>query len=368
MLFVLRYLLARTIFHPLEGITFGDWRSLLRREGSRIAPTCWPRAIWLTGMSLLNTMAARGAERRFGAAIEATPVVAPVFILGHYRSGTTHLHDLLALDPAYASPTRFQAYNPSTFLATESWLAPIVEPFMLPRRVQEDEIALMILSQLSPYMEWVFPRDRDRFRQTLTFRDADPDDVARWSSAIVRFLRSVTLRAGRPLILKSPPHTARVRLLLSLFPDARFVHIRRDPYAVFLSTVGLLKAIRPIFGLQKWPASIDEDAILATYTEMSDAYFDDRALIPPGQLVEIAYEELEVDPVGQVRAIYEGLGLGDFGAIRPALEAYLATIAGYRKNRHPELDDATRAKIDRACARSFDTWGYPRETPRLAQT
>jgi omega-hydroxy-beta-dihydromenaquinone-9 sulfotransferase len=360
MSFLLRLLLAQTLVHQFEGITFGDWLRVLRRERFRVDPPCWPRAAWITGMSLWNAVAARAVARRFGAAIAATRVEAPVFILGHYRSGTTHLHELMSLDPRFASPNRYQTFNPRTFLGTERWLAPLVEPFMLPRRVQEDEVAYMIQTGLSPYMDWCFPRSRTGYARTLTFRDADPEEVAAWSSALVDFLKAVTLRTGRPLILKSPPHTARVRLILGLFPDARFVHIRRDPYAVFVSTIGLLKAVRPVFRLQRGPREIDEDAVLRTYAEMYDAYFADRDQIPPGQLVEIAYEDLERDPVGQVRSIYDGLALGEFEAFRPALEAYLASIAGYRKNRHPALDEATRRKVAEACSLSFDAWGYPR--------
>jgi hypothetical protein len=213
---------------------------------------------------------------------------------------------------------------------------------------------------MSPYMDWCFPRSRQAYDRYLSFRDADPAEVAAWSGALVDFLKAVTLRLGRPLILKSPPHTARVRLLLRLFPDARFVHIRRDPYAVFVSTVGLLKAVRPVFRLQRGARRVDVEAVLRTYTEMYDAYFSDRALVPPGQLVEVAFEDLERDPVGQVRAVYDGLSLGGFEAFRPALESYLASIAGYRKNRHPGLDDATRERVAAAWSRSFELWGYPR--------
>src|SRR5687768_18104609 len=44
-------------------------------------------------------------------------------------------------------------------------------------------------------------------------------------------------------ILKSPPHTCRVPTLLRLFPDARFVHIVRDPYAVYPSTLHLWRIL-----------------------------------------------------------------------------------------------------------------------------
>ena len=105
---------------------------------------------------------------------------------------------------------------------------------------------------------------------------------------------------------------------------------------------------------------MDEDAVLRTYKSMYDAYFDDRDLIPPGRLVEVAYEDLDRDPLGQIRLIYEGLSLPDFEDARPAMEAYLATVSDYQKARHPKLDDATRAKVAQACARSFDAWGYAR--------
>lgn len=359
MVFLFRLFLAQTLVHTLEGITFGDWIRLLRHEHYRISPLRWPRALWLTGMSLWNSFAAQRVEQRFGTAIDATRVEAPVFILGHYRSGTTFLHELLAVDPRFASPNRFQTFNPRTFLGTESWLAPLVEPFMLPRRVQEDEVAYMVLTQLSPYMDWVFPRSRTGYGHTLTFRDAEPTDVSAWSAALVRFLKALTLKWKRPLILKSPTHTARVKLILKSFPDARFVHIQRDPYAVYVSTIGLLKAVQPVFRLQSGPKEIDTDAVLRTYATMYDAYFSDRESIPPGQLVEVRYEDLEREPVRQLGGIYEGLGLGEFEPVRPAVESYLASIAGYQKNRHRPLDEATRERVSAAWSRCFEAWGYP---------
>jgi hypothetical protein len=360
MINLLRLWLAQTLVHPLEGMTYDDWLHLLRQERFRISPLRWPRALWITAFSLRNSIAARGVERRFGSEIDATEVKAPIFILGHYRSGTTFLHELLATDPRFASPNRYQAYNPRTFLRTERWSGRLVEPFMLPRRVQEDEIACLNLTGLSPYMDWCFPRSPRGYSRYLTFADAEPAELAAWSSTFLRFLKSLSIKYRKPLILKSPPHTARIGQILDLFPDARFVHIRRDPYAVYVSTIGLLKAIRPVFRLQGGPREIDTDAVLKTYATMYDAYFADRDRVPPGQLVEIAYEDLEQDPIGQLRAIYDSLAMGDFEEIRPAMETYLASVAGYQKNRHRRLDDATRTRVATACARSFDAWGYPR--------
>lgn len=360
MLHLLRLLLAQNVVHMFEGITFREWKDVLRHERDRIDPVCWPRALWITAMSLRTSAAARAVEREYGAAIEATKVVAPIFVLGHYRSGTTHLHEMLALDERFAVPTRFQTFNPRTFLGASRRYKGFIEAFMLPRRVQEDEVAYMILSRLSPYMDWCFPRSPTGYRRTLTFRDAAPGEVAAWSAAITLFTKSLTLATGRPLILKSPPHTARMRLLLDIFPDARFVHIRRNPYAVFVSTMTLLRHLRPVFRLQRGPREVDVEGVLQTYVDMYDAYFEDRDAVPPGQLVEIAYEDLDRDPVGQVRAVYEGLALGDFEPFRPTLERYLGSIADYQKNRHRPLDDALKSRIADAWSRCFEAWGYPR--------
>lgn len=360
MIYLLRLFLARNLFHMFEGITFGEWLVTLKAERFRVSPICWPRAAWITAMSLRNSALVGAVEKKYGAAIDATRVEAPVFILGHYRSGTTHLHELMSLDQRFAVPGRFQAFNPRTFVGTERWLKPLAEPLKLPRRVQEDEVAYLVLSRLSPYADWVFPRSERGYGRFLTFRDASPEERAAWGAAITRFLKAVTLKTGRPLILKSPPHTARAKLLLDLFPDARFVHIRRDPYAVYASTMPMLYRARKVFRLQTSSRTIDDGPVLRGYAEMYDAYFADREVIPPGQLVEIAYEDLERDPAGQVRAVYEGLSLGDFEPFRPVLENYLTSIADYRKNRHRPLEDATRTRVAEAWGRCFDVWGYPR--------
>ena len=360
MLFLIRLLLARTLFHPLEGLTSPLWRRVRRDQRGGIAPRYWPKAALLTAQAAWQShFAARVATTR-GAEIAATAVRAPVFILGHYRSGTTHLHELMALDPAFASPTRFQAYHPASFLATEGRFARLNDLFMLPRRVQEDEIALMNLTGLSPYMDWCFPEGAVDYSRYLTFRRADPAEVEAWQRALRWYLQALTVRHGRPILLKSPPHTARIRLILEVFPDARFVHIRRNPHDVFVSTLRLLRDLDPVFRLRVRRRPIDEEGVLRTYEEMYAAFHEDRALVPSGQLVEIAYEDLETAPLDQLRAIYAGLGLGDFARVEPAMAAYLASIAGYQKNRHRPPDPDTRRRVAERWGSMFDRWGYER--------
>ena len=171
----LKDFIARHVFHPLQGMTLGDWWSLLRRHRFAIDPPHWPRALVQTAVSASNSVGARIERMRFGRRIEAARVQAPLFILGHYRSGTTHLHNLLALDPQFAAPTFFQVLNPHTFLTTERWAAPVADRLVVRRRYQdevalgagvpsEDEFALCTMTGLSPYMAWYFPRGRARLR------------------------------------------------------------------------------------------------------------------------------------------------------------------------------------------------------------
>ena len=168
----------------------------------------------------------------------------------------------------------------------------------------------------------------------------------------------VTWKYGRPLVLKSPPHTGRVRLLLELFPGAKFVHICRDPYAVFSSTRHMFRVNGELNRLQR-PRRDDPDGwVLRQYRAMYDAYFEDRRLIPAGNLAEVRFEHLEADPVGQVRRVYEGLGLPDFGHAEPAVRRYVASVAGYRKNSFPGLPPALRTGVADEWFAGFEAWGY----------
>jgi hypothetical protein len=143
-----------------------------------------------------------------------------------------------------------------------------------------------------------------------------------------------------------------------MFPSARFVHIHRNPYAVFPSTRKTIQVTLQWHQLNRAPDDDLDEHVLRQYRELYDAYFEERALIPPGRLCEVGFEELEADPIGQVRRIYEALDLPDFGVVAPALEQYVASIAGYQKNTFPELPADLKGRIAHRWQRCFDEWGY----------
>lgn len=354
----------------LGGVTLGAWVRLLRDNHPALSSRYLLRGLAVSHQSLWNSVLGRYERRRYASRVEAAAVAPPVFVLGHWRSGTTHLHNLLTADGRFAFPNSYQVSFPHTFLTTEAVSSRLIGALLPPRRPmdnvewdmrspQEDEFALAALTGLSPCLGWAFPRRRDHYDRYLTFRDVPGDEVARWRDALVRFLQKLTWKYGRPLVLKSPPHTSRIRLLLELFPRARFVHIRRDPYAVFRSSRHLFRTVFELHRVQRPPADDLDDWVLRQYRAMYDAFFEERGRIPAGQFHEVAFEELEKDPVGQVRRAYEALSLPAFEEAEPALRRYVESIAGYKKNAFSPLPADLLARIASSWRQCFEEWDYP---------
>lgn len=353
----------------LGGIALGDWLKLLRDNRFAIAPSALPRAMSITVHAIQNSIWGRIENRRFAEQLETVSVEPPLFLLGHWRSGTTHLHYLVALDERFAYPNNYQALYPHAFLTTESFSSRMIQAF-LPRRrpmdnvewtmqsPQEDEFGILGLTTISPCIGWHFPRRHEFYDRYLTLREASESEIARWKSALMLFLRKLTLKYQRPLVLKSPPHTCRIRLLLELFPDAKFVHIHRDPYAVFQSTRHLFESNRGMHHMQRFVWEDRDDWILDQYCAMYESFFEERLLIPSGNYCEIAYEQLEVDPIGQMQSIYQKLNLPSFERVEPTLRKYLDSVATYKKNEFQPLPDPLRQKLAERCRTCFEEWGY----------
>ena len=356
----------------LAGITAGDWWRLLRQNRFSVDRVYWHRAVFVSILSLFNSVYRKKEQRLYSRAIANVQITKPpVFILGYWRSGTTYLHYLLAQDTEqFAYPNTYQVANPHHFLSTEkinsqrfAALVPKKRPmdnmalsFQAP---QEDEFAPCLMTSRSMYLGITFPRREDDYERYLTFRDVPNEELEEWRAAFRWFLKKLTLKYDRALVLKSPPHTARIRLLLELFPDARFVHIHRNPYTVFQS-------FQHYFDTAPWHTYLQrpdlvgiDDRIIRRYKVLYDAFFEQRELIPEGHFHEVAFEELEHDSVGQVRMIYHRLNLPGFEAFQPKLQRYVDSLASYQKNEFPELVASVRHKIAQAWHRSFEEWGYP---------
>jgi hypothetical protein len=351
------------------GITTGDWLALLRENRFAVDPPYWGRAAVITLGSLGNSLARRREVAVFGRAVAVTEVEPPVFVLGIWRSGTTHLQNLLAVDGRLATPNWYQVSYPHTFLSTEAMASRLGGFFVPQRRLQdnmrfgfgwpaEEEMALCVTTPLSPMLSWVFPRQADHYDRYLTLRGVPDAEVAEWKAALLGFVRKLAWKHRKPLVLKSPAHTARIRLLLDVFPEAKFVHIRRHPYDVFRSARHTTQKLVEYFALQR-PALDVEGRTIRDYREVYDAFFEEVGLIRRDRFHEVRFEDLERDPIGQMRGVYEALELPDFSEVEPALGRYVGTLSGYRKNTYAEIPPATRERIAHEWRRCFEAWGYP---------
>jgi len=374
----LRSALAHWVFSPLAGVTLGDWRRVLRKRGRPVPPRYWPRVAFTAAMSLLNS-AVSYRERRHEHAIEDAHVEAPVFIIGHHRSGTTHLWKLLATDERFAYPSLTETLFPHTFLTFEPIAQTLAQKFSPQERPQDDvkvaadaplgeEWALCTSTGLSPHMARHFPEEREQFKKYLTMRDATAAERTRWKQALDRFARKLLVRyesSSTPLF-KAPHHTARIPLLLDLYPNARFVHIYRNPYRVFKSTMRMEKEALPLCRYQRGGTDTLETFVLWRYRTLYDRFFEDAGAIPDGQLTQVRFEDLVDNRVGTVNRIYDELGLSGFETTKPRLERYVASIADYETNSYPDLSPEKRRQIAQAWRPSFQRWNYP--TPTVEKT
>ncbi|MBW2418768.1 MAG: sulfotransferase [Deltaproteobacteria bacterium] len=316
---------------------------------------------------------------RWGGRIRRTEIEQPpVYLLGFGRSGTTHLHNLLWQDPQFGVVTNYLANMYPVALTGQGWLQRYFANKIPSKRPmdniaitldapQEEEIALMNATDQAPLHFMSFPRALpdiyDRYTAEL---GTDAGVLAAWKRSYLELLKKATiLSGGRRLALKTPAHTGRVPVLLDVFPDARFVSIVRNPYRVYQSMRNMYRKILPRQVLQEF-AWEDIDAwVVGAYEKVMSKYLEDRKRIPPGNLVEITYEDLDERPLELLPAIYETLGLGDFDAVRPRIEEYLHSLGTFEKNVFDFPADVVET-VNEHWGFALEAYGYERLEPGQA--
>jgi hypothetical protein len=338
-----------------------------------ISPRYWPRAA-LIGILGVSALPLRWTERMlFGRRIARTRIDhPPIFIIGHWRSGTTHLHNLFSQDPALGWVSMYQAIAPDCSLIGGRWLRRLLAwlvPLQRPMdnmvwpidAPQEEEVALGKVCAWSFYAQFMFPRHtREFFERHVLLEDTAAHVAGELRACYLRILQIATLHSGgRRLVLKNPVNTARIRLLLTLFPDAKFIHIHRSPYEVYASTRNLHHRVLAFMTLQELNMRNSADTVFALYEGMINRFLAERPLIPPGNFAETRFSDLERDPLGEMRRLYDALRLPGFEAMEPALRRHIADQAEYRKNDF-RLSPKERAEVTERWGFAFDAFGYQR--------
>lgn len=354
---------------PFPGMTLGTFVEVLARSGLRVDFPYAGRLAYLLAMGVFNSLYARcenffNAEEIRSVRIEKPPL----FVLGHWRSGTTHLHNLLACDQNLGFPNAYQASFPHHFVFTQvggmifDRLAPGRRPMdnvafssLVPH---EDEFAIASYCGVSPYVRFLFPVTADNGYTELDPCELEREALERWKEAFIMFLKKLTLSEGKRMVLKSPPHMGRIRTLLELFPDAQFVHIVRNPYAVYLSTQRLWRNSLGFAHLQQPDEGLVDELILSWYSRLFSLFERDKGLIPRGALHEMKFEDLEADPLGSLKTVYGALDLEGFGQSRERFVSYLESVRNYEKNTF-QLNSAVRDKVAERWRSTFERYGYP---------
>lgn len=362
----------------VTGIELQDWLKMLSDNGWRVDPTYFHRFAWITGWSLPATLLGRFEDMRYARQIAETEIdPTPLFILGHWRSGTTHLHNLLGRDPNHTYTTVYQCVFPTSFLTGEKVIPKLTGRFLTDTRTYdnvkhgwyeaaEDEIALVKLHGLSPYVSFMFPDNSAKYAKYVDFVECTDRERQIWKDGLEYLIKKVMIATGgKRVVIKSCTHAARIRLLLEMFPNAKFVHIHRNPYECFASTLHMRSHTdwENFFHLpeENWEGErMEQTAMLGS--AIFERLHEDKHLIPEENYFEVAYDELVGNELEILQQIYAKFDLPDQEQYFDAISEYLESIKGYKRNAldiSQELKDFTweRWRI------AFDAYGYQREYP-----
>ena len=309
--------------------------------------------------------------------IERAPIRAPIVVVGLPRTGTTHLHNLLAADPALRSLPYWESLEPVVL----DLPAP-GEPD--PRRARCDQ-ALWFVNESLPHFVRMHEMTTDHVHEEIQLLAMDCSTMLFETMALLpswrdayraedqtpsyRYLRRVLQamqwqRGGTRWVLKSPQHLEQLGPLVRTFPDAVVVFTHRDPAAVVASFVTMaaytarMNLEPPIdlhaFG-RYWSARI---------VDLFRACVRDRELVPAARSLDVRFDEFMRDDVATVRRIYACAGQP---ATAAAEAAWAAFMAAHPRGAHGAVEyDLARFGLDagavrRECAFYLDRFGIALE-------
>jgi hypothetical protein len=357
--------------HLLSGGSFLNWLKLLVVNGGVDRPYL-PQALTVSQLSFLTIYLRIVEQVRFGWQIENCAIAQPpIFIIGHWRSGTTYLLNLITQDNSLGYISRFQAFRGSEIFLSYPDLAKrwTHEDFSGQRISDniimsayspcEEEFALANSSVYSFYHGFYFPKNmKEIFQKWALFETVDKSEQAAWKKAYMKLVKKVTLgAAGKRLVLKNPLNTARIPVLLEMFPEAKFIHIYRNPYKIYASAHQLFQRLVASLGLQSISESEISHNIIFFYQQMMQKFLNDRQMIKPDNLVEIKYEDFVGNELAVLQHIYNQFDLPGFEDAKDNFSQYLQSQASYQVNQY-ELQAKTIDTITEAWKFAFEVWPY----------
>lgn len=294
----------------------------------------------------------------------------PVFILGHWRSGTTLLHNAMAHDPQFAFISTYQSVFTNQFFGSRWLFKPLMKLLMPEKRPsdnvllspelpQEEGIALSNMDSFGFYNFFYFPHCwKAIYSKYITGDSATDGELKAFGRRYKKLIaQSLIEHQKNQFISKFPPNTGSIRHLLEMFPNAKFVYIYRNPLLVFQSTVNFFETTHEALKLQPYTRAEFEEMVFELYEMIIKDYERLKSLIPAHHLVEIRYEDFEADPLEGLRNIYSKLQLEGFEQSIPAFKAYFNSQKKFEKASHQFTPEETE-RITSRWRFAMDLYGY----------
>ncbi|MCO5229780.1 MAG: sulfotransferase [Chitinophagales bacterium] len=277
----------------------------------------------------------------------------------------------MSKDPQFAYLSNYKAFLLNVSLLGRTWLKFILSPLMPDKRPQdnvpmsvdapaEEEQPFTNLSTRSGMMSFFFPRNLSYHKKYNLFQGITKREKRLWKNDYTYLLKLISFSNGgdRPLVLKNPHNTSRVKELLELFPNAKFLFIHRNPYEVFHSSRHLYHTMISSQFLQDFSDEEVDERVFYNFSSTMKKYIEEYQLIPKGNLIEVSFDELEDNPLGAMKMIYSKLQIPNFEVAQPFMEEYLNKVKNYKKNRFPDLDDNYIHRINKEWDFAFQHWSY----------
>lgn len=357
---------------PINTLVGAQWKTFGEIARGRTIDQEYKRKYVLTKsvcrlLSLLQPIEDRRYKKLLS---EKTIEQDPVFILGHWRSGTTFVHNVLSCDKHFGYNTTYQTVFPNLMLFGQSFFKTQTSLLMPDKRPtdnmelnvnqpQEEEFALSNIIPYSYYNFWFFPKYMQEYSQKyLLFNDISDQELTVFKEAFIRLVKtSLWNTGGTQFLSKNPPHTGRIPQLLEMFPNAKFIYLMRNPYTVFESTRSFFtNTIQPL-KLQNISNEELQNGFVQVYCDLLQKYEKDKLLIPKGNLVELKFEDFEANALEMTEDIYRTLRLTGLEKARPDIEAYLNKKKGYKKNRY-KYEAETVKVVEEKWDFALKQWGY----------
>ncbi len=270
----------------------------------------------------------------------------PVFIVGHWRSGTTHLHNLMCKDPNHGYVTTYQGVFPNNMKS--KWIFKTFMRLNIPEKrpsdnvklspdfPQEEEFAIGNMTYMTFYHFFYFPELNDTlYEKYVRFNGVSKREIKTFKRKYHKLLLKASINSGKEqLIVKNPANTGKIKLLLEMYPDAKFIHIYRNPVITYLSTVRFYHSLLPATSLQKYDDEYVVEKVIRNYKLFMKDFEEAKKLIPESNLFEIRYEDFEKDNLYHLKEIYNKLGLETWENAEPLFREYIQAQRHYKKNRY----------------------------------